>query len=132
MNEIEYAKKRYYELKKRRNDLLMSIADEYYFDGDIEDEDGIDDFLEEILSGDITLNGNDDRDLMYLENMMLMFELVITRQNNDAHPHNSGMRNPIINQAIQYKEQAAEDIKKAEEVISAMDEIIAMCENLNN
>ena len=60
MNEIEYAKKRYYELEKRRNDLLKSIADEYDFDGDIEDEDGIDAFLEEIHSGDIILSGNDE------------------------------------------------------------------------
>ena len=132
MTEIEYAKKRYYELEKRRNDLLMSIADEYYFDGDIEDEDGIDSILEEIHSGDIILSGNDDRDLMYLEDMMLMFEQIIMELNNDVHSNYSEKRDRIINKALQFKEQRAEDIKKAEEVISAMDEIIAMCEMLNN
>ena len=130
MNEIEYAKKRYYELEKRRNDLLKSIADEYDFDGDIEDEDGIDAFLEEIHSGDIILSGNDDRDLLYLEDMMLMFEQIIMGLNNDAHSNYSGKRDQIINKALQFKEQIAIDLKKAEEVSSTMDEIIDMCEKL--
>ena len=121
MNKIEYAKKRYYELEKRRNELLNGFADEYYFDGDIEDEDGIDVFLEEIHSGDITLSGNDDRDLLYIEDMMLMYELFITGKD--------GQRDHLIKKALQIKEQRADDIKKAEEVIAAMDEIIRICDS---
>lgn len=121
MNKIEYAKMRYYELEKRRNELLKGFADEYYFDGDIEDEDGIDVFLEEIHSGDITLAGNDDRDLLYIEDMMLMYELFITGKDGQ-HDH-------LIKKALQIKEQRADDIKKAEEVIAAMDEIIRICDS---
>ena len=123
MNEIEYAKKRYYELKERRNELLKGLAYEYDFDGDLEDEDGVEIFLQEIHSGEIILFGNDDRDLAYIEDMMLAFELAVTG-NNDYR------RRCAVDTALKFKEQRAEDIKKAEEVISAMDEVIKICDKL--
>lgn len=121
MNEIEYAKKRYYELKERRDSLLRCIADDYDFDGDMEDEDGVEQFLEEIHSGEIILFGNDDRDLMYIEDMMLAFELAAT-VNDDYR------RRCAVDTALKFKKQRAEDIKKAEEVISVMDEVINICD----
>lgn len=140
MTDLEIAKARHANYIKKQTEWLKCIAYEYEdcgFGGDIDTEDGLEDLLYMIREGDIQLSGLDDRDGLYLEDVLLCNEILIMALqcvcDTDENVLHTGKRQieSVIRTARTIKSAREKDIRKAKEVIDVMDEIIATCEKYN-
>lgn len=142
MTDLKIAKERHVEYIKRQKEWLKYIAAEYEdcgFDGDNDNdnEDGLEDLLNMIREGDIQLSGLDDRDGLYLEDVLRCNEILIialrdTFNTDKKAQHTNRKRfESVIKTARAIKDARDEDIRKAKEVIDIMDEIISVCEKYN-
>ena len=140
MTDLEIAKARHANYIKKQTEWLKCIAYEYEdcgFDGDIDAEDDLEELLDMIVDGDIQLTGLDDRDGLYLqdilrcnETLIMALQCVCDTEKNVLHTGKIQIES-VIRTARAIKSAREEDIRKAKEVIDVMDEIIATCEKIN-
>lgn len=137
MADLEIAKERHAEYIKRQEKWLRNIAEDYDCDLDEDSEDGLEELLNMIREGDMQLSGSDDRDGVYIEDVLRCNETLIIALkalcNADKKVQHNGKRNiqSAIKNARAIKSSREEDIRKAQEVINVMDEIISVCEKYN-
>lgn len=132
MKNFEDALKQFELFKKKQFDLLLEIKDVYDLDDCLYEES--DSIKEEIDAGDIELEWFESRDLNYIDDIlrcyqMLMDALKLSENDNKKDSHNAEKSlETLMRIAREIKKSANDDIKKAQEVINAMDEIIDVCD----
>ncbi len=132
MNPLETAKKKLDLLVEQKNDLLLKIKDDY----DLEDESCEDAAAVEsaIDDGDISLEWEEYREIDYVDSsfrcqqkLVDALELLETGDKKSVHNANKALET-LVRDARKVRKERTEDIQKAQEVISLMDEIINVCD----
>lgn len=132
MNSSETAKKKLDLLVEQKNDLLLKIKDDY----DLEDESREDAAAVEsaIDDGDISLEWEEYREIDYADSsircqqkLVDALELLETGDKKSVHNANKALET-LVREARKVRKERTEDIQKAQEVISLMDEIINVCD----
>ena len=119
-------------LAKARKVFLTEIKQECNLDN--EEYNDLDVIEDEILSGDIILEWFEHRDLAYISNMIdcqkaLLDTLKMAETGDKKALHNANKAfEELVREARHIKKKRNEDIQKAQEVISLMDEIIKVCD----
>ena len=123
MNHLDAAKQKLDALLEKQETLLGKIKENY----DLEEEDCIED-------GDVVLEWDDQRDIDYADDavrcqQMLVYalELIETGDKKSAHNANKALET-LVRDARKIRKDKEEDVKKAQEVISLMNEIIDVCD----
>lgn len=133
MNSLETAKERLDLLIKNQVQLLLTIKEDY----DLDDEDCED--AESVQSainfGDITLEWDENRDVDYADDavrcqqrLVRALELLEVGDKKSTHNANKALE-ILVREARRVRKDKEEDVKKAQELISLMDEIISVCDN---
>lgn len=127
MNSLEAAKKQSELLIEKRDALFLRIKDDYDFEDVTEVASAIDD-------GDISLEWEEYREIDYADSslrcqQMLVdaLELLETGDKKSVHNANKAFET-LVREARKIRKERMEDIQKAQEVISLMDEIINVCD----
>ena len=119
-------------LAKARTEFLNEVKREC--NPDNEEYDALDTIEDEILSGDIILEWFELRDLAYISDMIncqkaLLDTLKMAETGDKKALHNANKAfEELVHEARHIKKKRNEDIQKAQEVISLMDEIIKVCD----
>ena len=119
-------------LAKARTELLTEVKQECNLDNEEYNDLGV--IEDEILSGDIILEWFEHRDLAYISNMIdcqkaLIDTLKMAEIGDKKALHNAKKAfEELVHEARHIKKKRNEDIQKAQEVISLMDEIIKVCD----
>ena len=119
-------------LAKARKVFLTEVKQECnLYNEEYNDLDVIED---EVLSGDIILEWFEHRDLAYISDMIncqkaLLDTLKMAETGDKKALHNANKAfEELVCEARRIKKKRNEDIQKAQEVISLMDEIIKVCD----
>ena len=127
MNSLQTAKKQLALLEEKKNNLLLRIKDDYDLEDVTEVESAIDD-------GDVALEWEECREIDYADSslrcqQMLVgaLELLETGDKKSVHNANKALET-LVREARKVRKERTEDIQKAQEVISLMDEIINVCD----
>jgi hypothetical protein len=127
MNSLETAKKKSALLAEKKNDLLLRIKDDYDLEDATDVESAIDD-------EDVSLEWEEYREIDYADSsvrcqQMLVdaLELLETGDKKAVHNANKALET-LVREARKVRKERTEDIQKAQEVISLMDEIINVCD----
>ena len=127
MNSLQTAKKQLALLEEKKNNLLLRIKDDYDLEDVTEVESAIDD-------GDVALEWEECREIDYADSslrcqQMLVdaLEILETRDKKSVHNANKALET-LVREARKVRKERTEDIQKAQEVISLMDEIINVCD----
>lgn len=129
---MQTAKKKLEILEEKKTGLLLRIKDDY----DLEDESCEDAAAVEsaIDDGDVSLEWEEYREIDYADSsvrcqQMLVdaLELLETRDKKSVHNANKALET-LVREARKIRKEKNEDIQKAQEVISLMDEIIHVCD----
>ena len=127
MTSLETAKKQLDLLVEKKNDLLLRIKDDYDLEDVADVESAIDD-------EDVSLEWEEYREIDYVDNslrcqQMLVdaLELLETGDKKSVHNANKALET-LVREARKVRKERTEDIQKAQEVISLMDEIINVCD----
>lgn len=133
MNSLETAKERLDLLIKNQVQLLLTIKEDYDLDDeDCEDAESI---QSAINCGDITLEWDENRDVDYADDaircqQMLVRALELLEVGDKKSTHNANKAlETLVREARRVRKDKEEDVKKAQEVVSLMDEIISVCDN---
>ena len=132
MNTLDELKEQLDILGERKRDFLFSKRDIYELDG--EDCETEDDILDAIYSGDVLPEWYDLRDIEYLDSMIsgkkLLIRAIELYEKNDLKSlHNANKAfETLVGDLRRIKKEKKEDIKKAQEVIETIDEIINICD----
>ena len=128
MNSLETAKSQLVLLVEKKNDLLLRIKDDYDLEDVTEVESAIDD-------EDVSLEWEECREIDYAGSsvrcqQMLVdaLELLETGDKKSVHNANKALET-LVREARKVRKERTEDIQKAQEVISLMDEIINVCDD---
>ena len=128
MNSLETAKSQLVLLVEKKNDLLLRIKDDYDLEDVTEVESAIDD-------EDVSLEWEECREIDYAGSsvrcqQMLVdaLELLETGDKKSVHNANKALET-LVREARKIRKERTEDIQKAQEVISLMDEIINVCDD---
>ena len=123
MNHLDTAKQKLDALLEKQETLLGKIKENY----DLEEEDCIED-------GDVVLEWDEQRDIDYADDavrcqemLVRALELLNAGDKKSAHNANKAFET-LVHQARKVKKDREEDIKKAQELASLMDEIISVCD----
>ena len=128
MNPLEIAKEKLELLAEKENDFLLKIKEEY----DLEDVTEVEDA---IVDGEISLKWEEHREIDYADSsvrcqQMLVDALALLETGNKKSIHNANKAlETLVREARKIQKERTEDIQKAQEVISLMDEIINVCDN---
>lgn len=132
MNSLETAKERLDSLIKKQEELFLTIKEDY----DLDDEDCAD--AESVQStincGDITLEWDENRDIDYADDavrcqQMLVRALELLEVGDKKSTHNANKAfETLVREARRVRKDKEEDVKKAQDVISLMSEIIDVCD----
>ena len=132
MNSLETAKERLDLLIKNQVQLLLTIKEDYDLDDeDCEDAESV---QSAINCGDITLEWDENRDVDYADDavrcqQMLVRALELLEVGDKKSTHNANKALEIlVREARRVRKDKEEDVKKAQEVISLMNEIIDVCD----
>ena len=133
MRDLETAKKKLDLLVEKKDDLLLKIKDDY----DLEDESCEDAAAVEsaIDDGDISFEWEEYREIDYADSslrcqQMLVDALALLEAGDKKAVHNANKAlETLVREARRIRKERTEDIQKAQEVISLMDEIINVCDN---
>ena len=124
---MEAAKKQLDLLVAKKNDLLLRIKDDYDLEDATDVESAIDD-------EDVSLEWEEYREIDYADSsvrcqQMLIdaLELLETGDKKSVHNANKALET-LVREARKVRKERTEDIQKAQEVISLMDEIINVCD----
>lgn len=127
MTSLEAAKKQLDLLVAKKNDLLLRIKDDYDLEDATDVESAIDD-------EDVSLEWEEYREIDYADSSvrcqrMLVdaLELLETGDKKSVHNANKALET-LVREARKVRKERTEDIQKAQEVISLMDEIINVCD----
>ena len=111
---------------------MTSFIEDYDLDSD--DYESSESVYEGYICGDIELEWLDNRDLEYLTQMfssqnhlMYLLEQLDTEDKKALHNINKGFE-IVVSEARRIKQKRLDDIEKAQDVITLMDEIIQTCE----
>jgi hypothetical protein len=114
-------------LEEKRDDLFLRIKDDYDLEDVMEVESAIDD-------GDVSLEWEECREIDYADSslrcqQMLVdaLELLETGDKKSVHNANKALET-LVREARKVRKERTEDIQKAQEVISLMDEILNVCD----
>lgn len=127
MNSLETANKKLDILAKKKDDLLLRIKDDYDLEDIADVESAIDD-------QDISLEWEEYREIDYADSslrcqQMLVDALVLLEAGDKKSVHNANKAlETLVRDARKVRKERTEDIQKAQEVISLMDEIINVCD----
>ena len=132
MNSLETAKERLDLLIKNQVQLLLTIKEDYDLDDeDCEDAESV---QSAINCGDITLEWDENRDVDYADDavrcqqmLVRALELLETGDKKSAHNANKALET-LVRDARKIRKDKEEDVKKAQDVISLMNEIIDVCD----
>ena len=130
MNDLEKAEKMLAESKEKQAALFDKIKNSYLADG--VDEEDLD--IEDGMAGDIALQWRELRDIDYMEDIidhhrLLVRALGIIEPGDKKALHNGKKAlETLVHEARRMKQDKLDDIRKAEEVIAVMDEIIKICD----
>ena len=132
MNSLETAKEKLDLLIQKQEEILLTIKEDYDLDDeDCEDAESV---QNAIACGDITLEWDENRDIDYADDavrcqQMLVhaLELIETGDKKSAHNANKALET-LVREARKIRKDKEEDVKKAQEVISLMNEIIDVCD----
>ena len=128
MTSLETAKKQLDLLVEKKNDLLLRIKDDYDLEDVTEVENAIDD-------GEVSLEWEEYREIDYAGSsvccqQMLVDALELLENGNKKSVHNANKTlETLVREARKVRKERTEDIQKAQEVISLMDEIINVCDD---
>lgn len=133
MNSLETAKERLDLLIKNQVQLLLTIKEDYDLDDeDCEDAESV---QSAINCGDITLEWDENRDVDYADDavrcqqrLVRALELLEVGDKKSTHNANKALET-LVREARRVRKDKEEDVKKAQELISLMDEIISVCDN---
>lgn len=133
MNSLETAKERLDLLIKNQVQLLLTIKEDYDLDDeDCEDAESV---QSAINCGDITLEWDENRDVDYADDAVrcqqrLVRALELLEVGDKKSTHNADKALEIlVREARRVRKDKEEDVKKAQELVSLMDEIISVCDN---
>ena len=132
MNSLVTAKEKLDLLIQKQEEILLTIKEDYDLDDeDCEDAESV---QNAIACGDITLEWDENRDIDYADDavrcqQMLVhaLELIETGDKKSAHNANKALET-LVREARKIRKDKEEDVKKAQEVISLMNEIIDVCD----
>jgi len=132
MNSLETAKERLDLLIKKQEELFLTIKEDYDLDDeDCEDAESV---QSAINCGDITLEWDENRDVDYADDavrcqqmLVRALELLETGDKKSAHNANKALET-LVRDARKIRKDKEEDVKKAQDVISLMNEIIDVCD----
>ncbi len=132
MNSLGTAKEKLDLLIQKQEEILLTIKEDYDLDDeDCEDAESV---QNAIACGDITLEWDENRDIDYADDavrcqQMLVhaLELIETGDKKSAHNANKALET-LVREARKIRKDKEEDVKKAQEVISLMNEIIDVCD----
>ena len=132
MNSLGTAKEKLDLLIQKQEEILLTIKEDYDLDDeDCEDAESV---QNAIACGDITLEWEENRDIDYADDavrcqQMLVhaLELIETGDKKSAHNANKALET-LVREARKIRKDKEEDVKKAQEVISLMNEIIDVCD----
>ena len=128
MTNLETAKKQLELLVEKKNDLLLRIKDDYDLEDVTEVESAIDD-------EDVSLEWEEYREIDYADSsvrcqQMLVDALALLEAGDKKAVHNANKAlETLVREARRIRKEKTEDIQKAQEVISLMDEIINVCDD---
>lgn len=132
MSCLESAKEQLATFLAKQSELYLTIKDMYdLYDEDYEDAESVEDG---IYGGDINLEWFDHRDISYAYELvccqrMLVRALELLEAGDKKSIHNANKAfESLVRKARQTKKSKEEDLRKAQEVISSMNEIIAICD----
>ena len=133
MNSLETAKERLDLLIKNQVQLLLTIKEDYDLDDeDCEDAESV---QSAINCGDITLEWDENRDVDYADDavrcqqrLVRALELLEVGDKKSTHNANKALET-LVREARRVRKDKEEDDKKAQELVSLMDEIISVCDN---
>ena len=123
MNHLDTAKQKLDSLLEKQASLLDEIKENY----DLDDEDCIED-------EDVVLEWDEQRDVDYADDAvrcqeMLVHALELLHAGNKKSAHNANKAfETLVHQARKVKKDREEDIKKAQELVCLMNEIIRVCD----
>ena len=127
MDTLETARKKLAILAEQKDNLLLRIKDDYDLEDVTEVESAIDD-------GDVALEWEECREIDYADSslrcqQMLVDALELLEAGNKKSVHNANKAlETLVREARKVRKERTEDIQKAQEVISLMDEIINVCD----
>ena len=133
MSYLEDAKKKLELLKEKKESLLQEIKEDYSLDDEeYEDTEEIESAID---SEEVILAWEEYRDIDYIDDsishlklLLNTFDLLSTGDKKDAHTANKTFER-LVRVARKIKKDRLDDIQKAQEVISLMDEIIHICDD---
>lgn len=126
MDYLDTAKQNLDMLLEKQEALLDEIKDNY----DLDEED----CLDAIACGDIELEWDEQRDVGYADDAvrcqeMLVRALELLNAGDKKSVHNANKAfETLVHQARKVKKDREEDIKKAQELVCLMNEIIRVCD----
>jgi len=126
--EIQNIKLQICSLEESLNNLLFSLVESE------EDYDSAEDIMSDFMGGSFEVEWYEERDIRYLVEMItgykkLAHTLEIIEQEDEKKTHDAKKAlEVLVTEARRIKKDKKEDIQKAEKTISAMDEIIEICD----
>jgi len=132
MNSLGTAKEKLDLLIQKQEEILLTIKEVYDLDDeDCEDAESV---QNAIAWGDITLEWDENRDIDYADDavrcqemLVCALELLNAGDKKSAHNANKALET-LVREARKIRKDKEEDVKKAQEVISLMNEIIDVCD----
>lgn len=133
MISLEEAKKKLDMLEKKQGEVLLQLKENYELDD--EHYDGAEAIKEAVYQGDIELlEWEEKRDFDYADDTVRCQQMLITAlellnagDKNSIHNSNKAMET-LVREARKIRKDKEDDAKKAQEIISLMNEIIAVCD----
>lgn len=131
MNCIEPAKNKLDTLLQKRSELYLEIKENYALDDDCEDAASVENAIDE---GEIDLEWNELRDISYIDALVrcqeaLIHALELLKKGDKKSVHNANKElEVLVGEARQIRKSGEDDLKKAQEIISSMNEIIDICD----
>lgn len=119
-------------LLQKQEEILFTIKEDYDLDDEAcEDAESVQTAID---CGDITLEWDENRDIDYADEavrcqqmLVRALELVEAGDKKSAHSANKALET-LVRTARKVKKDKTEDVKKAQEIISLMNEIIDVCD----
>ena len=131
MNCIEPAKNKLDTLLQKRSELYLEIKERYALDDDCEDAASVENAIDE---GEIDLEWNELRDISYIDASVrcqeaLIHALELLKKGDKKSVHNANKDlEVLVGEARRIRKSGEDDLKKAQEIISSMNEIIDICD----
>ena len=131
MNCIEPAKNKLDALLEKQSELYLEIRENYALDDDYEDAASVENA---IYGGEIDLEWNDLRDISYVDASVrcqkaLVDALELLKKGDKKSVHNANKELEIlVGEARRIRKSGDDDLRKAQEIISSMNEIIDICD----